>query len=313
MKHIIWLAFPILITSSCTFLPGSDKRYNENENEVYRLHLNPPDSSKYHFIVSNESKLQMETDDKKVDNINRSTTGINYSIQRDSTGNLQLQMTYDTIHVYSKAGDNEQEMDASNASISINPVEKMLGALKTAQIKATINPKGEVIDVQGYKELGSQLINGFAQEDIYGKQAAQGQWDQLIGKGLIKKNLDQLFTIFPDSAVRIGDKWKIDSKQEGEFGLNVKTFYKLKDIQDGVAIIESEAELESDGTPVNLTGYSVTANVKGSLEGEYRIETKTGMLLSSEISSILKGVIVSGDKETPVKIENNIMVKGKAQ
>jgi hypothetical protein len=310
MKNWIWSVLLGLTGISCSFLPGSDKRYNENENTVYRLHLNPPKDSKYYFIVSNESKLQMETDDKKVDNISRTTTGLNYSIQRDSIGNLLLQMTYDTIHIYSKTGEKEQEMDASNASLSINPVEKMLGVLKTAQINATISSKGEVTEIKGYKELGAQLINGFAQEDIYGRQAAQSQWDQLIGKGLIKKNLDQLFTIFPDSAIRIGDKWKIESKQEGEFGLNVKTFYRLKDIQDGVAVIESEGELVSDESPVNLAGYSVTANLKGSLDGEYRIETKTGMLLNSNIITHLKGIVQSNGKELPVTIENNLKVSG---
>jgi len=32
--------------------------------------------------------------------------------------------------------------------------------------------------------------------------------DKAIGEGIVKKNVDQLFKMFPDSAVHVGDKWK---------------------------------------------------------------------------------------------------------
>jgi hypothetical protein len=116
-----------------------------------------------------------------------------------------------------------------------------------------------------------------------------------------------MFTIFPDSAVRTGDKWKTITRQEGEFSFIVKTFYKLKAIEGGVAIIESEGELASDSAAMQLMGYDVLANLKG----EYKVVAKTGMLVSSTVRSTLKGSIQMMGREVPVEIESSLKTNGK--
>jgi hypothetical protein len=85
-------------------------------------------------------------------------------------------------------------------------------------------------------------------------QAARAQWEQQIGNGLVKGNLDQLFKVFPDSAVHLRDEWKITSKQEGEIGLIVKSTFKLKAVNNDIAIIEVQGTITSDNSSANVMG-----------------------------------------------------------
>jgi len=45
--------------------------------------------------------------------------------------------------------------------------------------------------------------------DMNTRQMVENQWNQVVGEGLIKKNIDDLFKVFPGRAIHIGDTWKV--------------------------------------------------------------------------------------------------------
>lgn len=253
----------------------------------------------------------MEVSGKKIDNVNKSQVGARYSVNKDSAGNFLFTMAYDKIHLHAKKEDIETDMDAANAATTEDPTEKMLNALTSANIVATVSPAGEVKKVAGYNEIGDKIMAGFSSPDPYARKVAHNKWEQLVGDGIVKKNMDQLFKIFPDSAVHIGDKWKLDSKQKGQFNLNLKNSFTLRGISDGIAFIAVDGEIKSDSTITNLLGYDVVSFLIGHQEGEYRVDTKSGMLLSSNITTSIEGTLQLMGRDIPVTIESSIVVKGK--
>jgi len=48
---------------------------------------------------------------------------VTYTIGKDSSGDILLNIVYDKIHLYAKNGDTEEEQDADKAAESTNPVE----------------------------------------------------------------------------------------------------------------------------------------------------------------------------------------------
>ena len=134
----------------------------------------------------------------------------------------------------------------------------------------------------------------------------------MIGNGIIKKNMDQVFKIFPDSAIHIGDTWKMDSREEREISLNVKSIFTLKTINDDIAIINSEGTITSDNLPSTLMGLSgVIANLKGTQKGQFEVETKTGMLISCKIKADVDGNVKMMGREIPTDIKNSVTISGK--
>jgi len=77
--------------------------------------LSPASGSKYYYEIKNESEIRAEIGNKKTDNQKKSTLGVSYEINKDSSEYFLVNLSYDKIHLYSKAGSEETDIDAANA------------------------------------------------------------------------------------------------------------------------------------------------------------------------------------------------------
>lgn len=310
MRKICLFISVALLLYSCKSLSSSDKRFADLKNsQPYKLHLNPDAGTAYHYDINNETTIKFKIDDKEVENANKSSAGVLYSISKDSSGNFIFKTNYDKIFIHTKSGDQEVEYDASRANISIDPVEKTMGVLLNSPVSATITPTGVVKKVDGYKEITEKLLAKFDPADENGKNIARIKWEDLFKRGMIENNMEQLFKIFPDSAIHIHDRWQLKSTYPGDINLKTKTNFILKDISEEIATLASESEVESDTTS-NLMGYQVASTLKGSQSGVYEMDARTGMLINSKIDGKVEGSIVVMGREIPITIETKIRIKG---
>ncbi|MDR3668688.1 MAG: DUF6263 family protein, partial [Ignavibacteriaceae bacterium] len=174
MNKYFFLTVFVFSIFSCKTHPNSDRHYDDSKNgQSYALRLNPVPGSQYLYTIHNESEVKMEVGDRKMDNDNKSDVSTVYAIGRDSIGDFIMGMTYEKIHLYVKNNGEESEMDAANAGSSINPVERMLGALQSAHVEARISPAGEVKSVTGYKEIGEKILGQFHAPDSYSQNLAK--------------------------------------------------------------------------------------------------------------------------------------------
>ncbi len=308
-SRLLLMAF--FVFSCKTFQEKESGVQKYNQSQTYHLRLNPLSASSYHYDITNETIIKLEVDDKKVNNQNKTELGITYNISRDSAGNFVFRSIYDRLHINTKNNNSETDLDAVNGSFSLDPTERMLGLLKDAIITATLNSGGDVITITGLNELGDKVMAGFANMNEEDKKVAREQWGSNIANGLIKKNFDQLFKFFPDSVVHLGDEWRLTSREQGELNYNITGFYKLKDINSDIAIIESSGKIISSNKGGNSKELGLPiVDLKGEQSGEFELETKTGMVISCRIKAEMEGVITVMGKEVPVKVWISVKVKG---
>jgi hypothetical protein len=143
------------------------------------------------------------------------------------------------------------------------------------------------------------------------RSTAEKQFDQRIKDGLIKKNMEQFLNIFPDSAVHIGDRWKISSTQLDQLKLHIITSYQLTEIRDNVAVITSHGEVAGDNSTGNMNGYDYTADLKGQQEGKFEIEMATGMLLNGNMTSDIEGQMSMMGRQVPVNLHTSLKMEGR--
>lgn len=309
INHVFLLL--LYVFTACKMLPASDRQFETlSSDKVYHLKLSAVAGSVYYYNIYNETATQFTLNENKTDNVNKTTLGITYTISNDAGGKYLFDMRYDKIKIYSNNAGTENEMDADNAALTANPVEKMLGVLKNADITAMVDSSGNVQSVTGYQELTAKLFENMGATDTYTRAQVQTQWEKFIKQGFVKSNLDQLLKIFPDSAVRIGDKWKLDVQQNTELNLVAKSSFLLKSISDSIATIIVSGNIQSDNKPSNIMGQEVIANMKGEQEGECTINILTGMLVTSKISAAANGTIQVMGRDIPVKVKITITVNG---
>ncbi|MDR3715579.1 MAG: DUF6263 family protein, partial [Puia sp.] len=183
--------------------------------------------------------------------------------------------------------------------------------LQSAHVEARISPAGEVKSVTGYKEIGEKILGQFHAPDSYSQNLAKQRVEQVIGEGIVKRNMDQLFRIFPDSAKHIGESWHLHSVQKGDVTLQVNSTLTLRSIEGGVAFIDAESELKSDSGTSQLMGYEATTDLKGHQKGEYQVETATGMLLNCNMNGIVEGTLQLMGRNVPVTIETKLTISGR--
>jgi hypothetical protein len=308
MKKYFFIYGVAACALSCRIQPNSDRKYLEGDaTKAYTLRLNPPIGSKFYYGISSQSEFSLEVSDKKVDKENKTNAGIYYTLNKDSAGDLVMGMQYDKIHIHSKDGDNESDMDAANAAGSSDVVEKLLGSLKEAGITVTMSPTGVVRSVSGLKEMEDRLLAQVSSISSPEKNAMKGKLDKLIGEELVGRSMDQMFRIFPDSGIHIGDKWERDSRQKGEIVLTSRNSYTLQAIRDGVAYIDSEGAITSDSV-TNYMGYDVATDLKGQQRGEYQLEMRTGMLLNATLTAKIEGSLQLLGRDIPVTIRNSVKI-----
>ncbi len=300
----------ILIGLSCKPPQGNDDKFDPAK--TYQLKLNPASGSSYAYEVKNENSSVLEIDDKEIKNESSTETQLQCHFDRDSIGNLLLTAAYKKIRLYSKNGDQVTEAEASDEVTPFSATQKILSFLREGKITVTLDEKGQVINMRGYEEVGNKIAAAMDPNDLAGQRAAKEQWERSFGDALVKKNLDQLFKIFPDSVVAIGDEWKLTSKQGGDFPIVVTGMYKLKTINEKIAIIGATGKISSGADQVVVPGGGKASIVlTGEQESEFEMEKETGMLIACRIKTNIEGVLQMMGREIPIKIKTTTTIKGK--
>ena len=310
-NRLIFLILFLVPVLSCHFLPMSDKQSTFLDAEkLFYLKLNPDNGSNYVYNFTNTSIVLTKVNEKEIESTNKLTIDVDYSISKDSAGSFLLAMKYNNVIIYTKNQDAENTIDMATAGLTGNPVENVLQMLKGANIVAEVKPNGEVMYVKGYKELAETILNSLGEGSANDRRIVQAQLEQTVERGMIKSGLEQLFKLFPDSAIHVNDRWKLEKSQDDQIGLKSKASFKLKEVEDSVAYIVSEGGILSDGTPLNLAGQAVKANLKGTQHGSYQINRFTGMLIESEVTADVEGDIEVMGKIIPISIKSTLKARG---
>lgn len=291
----------VFLIHSLFFFSCKQQNHSATEPKYrFSLHLKP--GLKYYYTITNETATKLEANDNKIENTNNSTVGFIYETIKDTAGGFVLKITYDSVHIITKKGDAVTEVDAANAKNSIDPLEKMLGSLKGNSLFVTINNKGEVTSVNGYKEITDKLMSFIDVSNEAEKNTVTSQISGMLGEGFVKNNLQGL-DIFPDSDLYVDDSWTKQQTQSGALKLNLTTAYTLQSVKDSIAEIKSSSEVNNNNTKTDMMGANAVVNFKGSEKGSFKTDLRTGMLLNQQSTVSVKGTVELNGTNLPVDIE----------
>lgn len=262
------------------------------------------------YTVSTEDETTVETSEKKITNVSKTDIRLVYEVIKDSGSQYLIKLTFDKIHQYSKKDDVEKDLDADNGKISIDPAERILGVMKSAPLWVTMNQKGKVLNVDGYKVMEDSLLKATGVKANNEEVAYfQKKLEKLVDEGFIKNILEQGVGIFPEKPVNEGDKWsRKESQTISGLKMDENTTYKLVSVEDGMINLTAETQIDNQGTDLKTMGYSVNTSLHGDANSSYDIESATGFLVGSKQESTLKGTLQMMGQELPIKIRSTKLV-----
>jgi hypothetical protein len=290
-KNIVLLA--LLITAGDPTLP---------------IGFHPRVGSTYRYDLNSETTLTVKGGKKDVDADSKSAMTVNYGVSKDQ-GEFVLEMTFSKIHYVQRDGNTVKDIDATGAAGASDPMKQLLAAFKAASIFARVHPADYTVAFSGGIEVVDPVVKrNYAEAD---QAQARTYWRQWAEQEIIWKNLDPLTWIFPDTAQRIGDHWRITSTNKEDINFKIDNRFRLETIKGGIATIRAEGQIRNDPAGTWLLGEQVSGKLTGTAAGVCFVDIATGMPVSMEYSVNVGGIVEKGHRMERLNLRTTMKLKGK--
>jgi hypothetical protein len=281
---------PTLLLASLLIVMAGCKQKKDTLD--LQLKLNKGD--RYHYtIVMDQSMASAMAGE----NNTAVSMGYQFEVTEDSAGWKKVNATYDDIKLDIKA--NGMTMNFSSASNDttgpMGIMNKAFKALSGGKFTFTVNQKGEIGRVSGVEQIMQNLSNTLPPEAgsmLAGMRSS-------FSDEQIKQTFTQSFKIVPDTPVTVGQSWNkpLNFEMMG-FNFSNNNKYTLLEVKGDEAKLKVDAVLNGSGSS-QMTGTST---------GFTYIDTNTGMVNKSEITSNIK-VSVQGAGDNTLKQKMTITSK----
>ena len=281
MKKIFLL---LLATVSIAFIfPACN---NSKSGDAVDLKLNLKKGETYTYIMkmnmnmASMSDINMDMGFKmKVDDV-------------DAQNNYALLCSYDAIRFKVSVMGKDMGFDSKNIGDTTheNPQDQMFrkifGSMVGKSFKMTMSQKGEVVKVEGLKEVVESMTESMDIPEDKKEQMRQ-QMNQSFSEEQMKQTFSQGFSVFPDKPVKVGDSWKKNiTKNTSGIAMNQEVTYTVKEITANAVMLSLSGDIKS--SKAESGEAAKIDDMSGDLKGTMEMDRTTGMIHTGNMDMDMK-------------------------
>jgi hypothetical protein len=303
---INWFCYLILfILFACK--SDDKKSVSVKDPDSVQFRLSPDFNKTYRYEMLNESEMTQEVNEEKIENNSTLEMNIAYSFSKDTLSDFLVKMLYNKFKLSFKLMDAEKQLDASTASSSIEPSERMFAAFDHASLNAVADTVGNIKMINGFQTIKDKMAQ-YAGDDKEANQMLNGSIQQYVNESFFKQTLEQNFKFVTTRPLKVGDTISQSTPVNAGFNFNMSVIYTLTSIEDNIAGIRATANIDMKDEPLVIEGTNVIASMKGSQTGTIKINFRTGLLQKSNSDLKIKGTLQIMGREVPFKLLNKNQV-----
>ena len=195
---------------------------------------------------------------------------------------------------------------------TVDPMSAVLASLTNKKFDAKITEKGMVEEVMGLEEMVKE-----ATADMPGGPAMAAQIAGSFGDDGLAKNLELTTDIFPEKGVKVGDSWTKEQFTSTGLPIIAITTYTLKSVDDGMAVVDVQANLETapNNASTEMQGMEATQYYEGERNGTLNVDVASGWVTSGMLQDDIVGSITLAPNAQmpdgmtiPIEMINNITI-----
>jgi Family of unknown function (DUF6263) len=176
-------------------------------------------------------------------------------------------------------------------------VNRMFAGIVGKPFIMKVNEEGELVEVKGFQEILIGMVDaaGLGEET---KAVMMASLRDQFNEQTIKDQFAQVFSIFPNKEIKVGDTWEKNYTIGGKMPSKNTTVYTVKEMDGDRVILGTKTRIGSNGE----------MDVNGSQTGDVVIDSRTGLMTSGEFDQNI-------DVKTPemsMEIKGKGKIKGKA-
>lgn len=185
--------------------------------------------------------------------------------------NFLIEYTFQRMKMKMNMSGQEFNMDSESADS--NPMNAPLKDLLSLKLKMILNPKGEVIKVEGLEEYAQKLSGN--------QQMAQAM-QMFTDEENFKSFFAQTFNYFPENEVAVGDQWKSTIKTPALMNTEITMVFEVAAIENNQVYLNVAAVVDME-TPIEQMGMKMNVKMAGKQSGKMTIGATDGWLTSSDL------------------------------
>lgn len=211
----------------------------------------------------------------------------------DSQGNMRIRYTYNGLRFRMANPMGSVDYDSARHSSPPGGAEGF-AALLGQSYTLRLSPTGKVLDVEGLDTLAETV-----RKKLPPGANLSSPGDPLspyLNEQALREMTEGVLAVYPDKPVAQGDSWTETKLITHGLPMASESRWTLKELQGGVATVDSTATLKSDpdAPPMDAEGMKAKIEMSGSQTGTIRIEQATGLIRSNKGRMELKGRIGIG-------------------
>ena len=167
----------------------------------------------------------------------------------------------------------------------------ILAEMKKKSFSLILLKNGKVKQLSGIENLFSSMFEKFPELPEAQKQQLKEQLEKAYGEKAFKGNIEMVTAIFPDHAVKKGDKWVIKTELESGMAMNMETNYVFQGNKDAHYLIRGESLLKTvdKDAYVQTNGMPLKYDMEGKMVSDIKIDKESGWIVEAKLKQELKG------------------------
>ncbi len=301
MKKITTLAATLIILAASSLFTtcesskkatGTMMKFNLKEGKIYD----------YDMVWEMDQQIMQQEMKMKMNG--------NYSLEvTDEKDDIRtIKSTYGKIKMYMNMDDMVIDVDTDKPVTTGNTDETKLSNMMNRMMKAMVgksfvmkvNAEGKVLEITGIDEILKSMNSSMQDVPDEMRLPMSQMLSQQLDHENMKKMFEQIFFIFPNKHINIGDNWDKTLDMGGMVPMRFNSNYKVKAIEGDFVTLDVSTKILSTSSVLTLEGDQT---------GVMLVDSKTGLVVNAEfnqdINTTTEGMI------TKTKAKGNI--KGKAR
>lgn len=257
------------------------------------LKLKKGDSFKIDMLF--EQKVTQEIEDRKTQVDSRYNIGYScFVTDVDENKNSTIQVSFDSLNVKSVANNGQTlEYNSGDPTTHIDDLSKVYSALVGEKFTVKVSEDGKIKEVIGIDKIIEKVLKELNIKDNKQKEEIQKMIVEQFGDEALKKQVENITSVYPDEPVKMGDTWEKKTDISAEYPLQAESKYTLKESKDGMSeiMVDSKVKTKEDAKPLILENIKISYEIEGTQKGTLNVDEESGITKHVEMTHAYSGKI----------------------
>lgn len=300
MKKLSFLLATGLMIMTVTGIQSCKTSSKASASKMFKFNLEQGKGYDYEMIFDLDTKAGEQTIAMTIaGQYSMNITATEGSVKSITTAYKSLRMSIKTMGMNIDI-DSDKPVQ-NNGDVTKDPLgmmNKIISGIVGKKFIIKVDEEGKVLEVTGFDKILTDMVDSMGVDENVRQQVTASLKDQFNDQS-IKDQFAQVFTIFPNKEIKVGDSWEKSYNTSGKMGATFTTTYTAKEIEGDHVTLAAKTKISS-----NKDGGEIT----GTQTGNIIVDSNTGLMINAEFDQQME---VKTQGQT-VEVTGKGKIKGKA-